>query len=405
MQRWQRRAVMVSAALLLCWLAGMLMMLASRLFSPNELLSLHTLGDPDFGELLLEPIDDGLGGLVLQERSGRITRISTEGRLDWQFAAPAHFTLSSVQAGDGLMVLTGRYGRAISSDAEGSESWRYEPVHNEMHTRVRRGNEAQATFFTMATALVYGLDANGKKLWVRRIPNATSILASRPWMEVDSEGNLQTVSNGGRVRVSRDGQMELVGGGNIWDVSGIELAESGMVLERGRSTSLSRLDGKLVASQLGQLSSYSAGPSRYCWLTEDGIARFRDDKYARYSVDGTETRSTELSELYLLDGTAIQDDQLLMYAGRAQYPLLAGLPGMLSGMMRGELPDFEFAYVSSSSAGTLQLQLETAALSVPVNVPVWLELHCDRIYGFGEDKLLLVSDDGPDRICRLGGAR
>src|SRR5690606_8593949 len=110
------------------------------------------------------------------------------------------------------------YGQALAIDMAGEELWRFEPVHNEMQLDLRRARDAEASYYSMAGSIVYGLDENGSMLWVRQIPSATSIQSSRPWMRVDSEGNLQTVSNGGRVRVSRYGMMEQVGGGDIWNI-------------------------------------------------------------------------------------------------------------------------------------------------------------------------------------------
>src|SRR5690606_4305689 len=123
MQRWQRQAVMATAALMLLWLAGLLVLLALRL-SHGELLRLHVLSRPNLAALQVQPIDDGRSGLVLQEVTGRISRIDAQGRRAWQCDAPWHFQLASVQPGDGMLVITGRYGQALAIDMAGEELWR-----------------------------------------------------------------------------------------------------------------------------------------------------------------------------------------------------------------------------------------------------------------------------------------
>ncbi|MEZ5339584.1 MAG: hypothetical protein R3F46_15140 [bacterium] len=399
MRRWQRTAAVAAGLLLLLWLCGLLLLQVLR--PARDRLGLHAVSRLNLQPLRTEPMADGSGGLLLQEQGGRLSHITAMGELDWQFTPPPRFELMSVQPGEGMLVLTGRWGRALAIDTTGNELWRFEPVHNEMGQRRLRMQQPEASFYSMATALVYGLDERGQLLWFLQLPSASSMQSQRPWMAVDSEGWLQSRTNGGRVRISPEGR-EIGARGNSmpWQLSQIELRGE-LVLERDGAVNISRLDGSSVGQQLGEGSPYRDDLRTYAWLTEDGFAECIDGGYARYSVDGTQLRRDDL-ERPVLDATAIGDEQLLLHAGPAEFGKWAALPAAFSAAMRGQEPAVVLQADPEDSSGRQGMVLESAALSIPVAIPGWLQGRLDRIHGIGSEHLLVLDDEGADRILRLG---
>ena len=261
--------------------------------------------------------------------------------------------------------------------------------------------QPEASFYTMATALVYGLDERGQLLWFLQIPSASSMQSSRPWMEIDSEGSLQSMGNGGRVRVSPEGRQIIAGSNSLpWQLSQVELRGE-LVLERDGAVNISRLDGSRVGQQLGEGSPYRDDERPYAWLTEDGFAECIDGGYARYSVDGTQLRRDDLERM-VLDATAIGDEQLLLHAGPAEFGKWSLLPGVFSAAMRGQDPATVLQTDPGDSSGRQGMVLESAVLGIPVAIPGWLQGRLDSIHGIGSEYLLVMDDDGADRILRLG---
>lgn len=406
--RWQRRVLLACAGVLSVWLLGCLAIFLDTALAGEQRLQLKQKSSQRYGELAIPPITDGQGGLCLQGRDGRLSRIMADGSPGWRVELPTHFELLCVQQGEGYLVLADRWGQALAINEDGSERWRFAPVHHEQAAGLtkRRGNEAR--FYTMSSALIYGLDERGVQQWVRRISSGTSIASQRPWMMIDPTGSMLTRCNYGKLRVSPTGELLVLRGPDVWEMEIMDTDETGRILEYGNGK-LYVSDSKGTKLFEGPGLSIIPGSGFYdywpeldgAWLTSDGYALLNYGNYTRFDRNGTQLRM-EVRAGEQLSCVALGDEQLRLLRGSSYISLVPlFFDKLLSGFGR-EIPDPQENEVNAM--GRSELLLELSVMSVEVLVPNWLERGSYSMYGLGTDHLLCLNQCGLARVCQLSGA-
>jgi outer membrane protein assembly factor BamB len=389
------------------WLLGCFAIFVDSVLMREPRLQLHQLRSQHFGELAIPPVTDGQGGLCLQGRDGQLHRINPDGSPTWSITVPGHFELQSIQSGDGFLVLTGRWGQALAINADGSERWRFEPVHHEQASDLAKRRGSAARFYTMSTALIYGLDERGVQQWVRRMSSATSMASQRPFMWIDPDGNLITRCNYGKLRASPTGELLVLRGPDVWEMEIMDTDAAGRILEYGNGgvyisdgNGTQIFDGSglmlIPGSEFAEFSPELSG----AWLTSEGFALLNNGNYVRFDRVGGELRE-DYRAGQPLGSVALGDEQLRLLRQTSSFSRLPLFIDTLLSGFGGEIPDQQMYPVDT--AGRSELLLELAGLSLPVAVPGWLEHGNYEIHALGSEHLLCIDHSGLGRICWLSG--